>query len=71
MSATDRARVCQRVGVGVGQGKGAEEEGLRRPGWPTLPFAKDQPWMKKVSHSFDQHPSVSATWKGQSWEDRK
>lgn len=38
--------------MGVGQGKGIEDEGLRRPLWPTLPFAKGQPWMKKVSHSF-------------------
>lgn len=38
----------------VGQGKGVEEEELWRPVWPTLPFAKDQSWMKKVSHSFDQ-----------------
>lgn len=53
----------------VGQGTGVEEE-LRRPVWPTLPFAKDQSWMK-VSHSFDQNPSVSAMWKGQSWGERK
>lgn len=29
-----------------------EEEGRLRPTWPTLLFAKNQIWMKKVSFAF-------------------
>lgn len=52
-------------------GEGGTRNGSRRGGTAEasvayLPFAKDQSWMK-VSHSFDQNPSVSAMWKGQSW----
>lgn len=29
--------------------KRVEEKGLRRTTWPTFPFAKNQPWIKKAS----------------------
>lgn len=37
-----------------------EEEGVRSQTWPSLPFGKDQTWVKKASRAFDQHPSVSS-----------
>lgn len=55
-------------GGGGGEENGCErveEEGMRRPAWPALPFAKYQTRLKEASHSFDQRPSATAMQKGQ------